>query len=149
MGSSYLGVKRSQGRYRDVRVVVERPGLPTIAVGVLAKRVPLLGEWWHLPAGPDGEDAAAVIDAAEAVAALARSCGAFLLKVEPRLGLDSRDALRAAGFRDTVRIIPNPSTVLVNVATDADAGSAEAEAELRARIGKKARNAVSRAGRDG
>lgn len=160
MGEAYLGVKCAEGRYREHRVIVERPGRPAIAVGVLAKRVPLLGEWWHLPAGPDGNAAgagaqsvdarvAAVIEVASAVGELARSHGAFLLKIEPRLAPSSRAAFHAAGFVDTVRIIPNPSTVLVDVRTDAAAGSPEAAAELRARIGKKARNSISRAERDG
>ncbi|WP_083451559.1 lipid II:glycine glycyltransferase FemX [Leucobacter celer] len=144
MGESYLGVKREQGRYRDYRVVVERPGRPSVAVGVLAKRVPLLGEWWHLPAGPAGEDTAAVLEAASAVAGLARSRGAFLLKIEPRLGLDARDAIRAAGYRDTVRIIPNPSTVLVGLGEPG-----RSDEELLASLGKKARNSINRARRDG
>lgn len=149
MGDAYLGVKREEGRYRDLRVIVEREGASPVAVGVLAKRVPLIGEWWHLPAGPAGENAAEVIEISAAVADLARSRGAFLLKIEPRLGPDSRAALHGAGYLDSVRIIPNPSTVLVDVSTKAPAGSAEAAAELRARIGKKARNSISRAGRDG
>jgi lipid II:glycine glycyltransferase (peptidoglycan interpeptide bridge formation enzyme) len=144
MGESYLGVKHEQGRYRDYRVVVERPGRPSVAVGVLAKRVPLLGEWWHLPAGPAGEDTAAVLEAASAVADLARSRGAFLLKIEPRLGLDARDAIRAAGYRDTVRIIPNPSTVLVELGEPG-----RSDEELLASLGKKARNSINRARRDG
>lgn len=149
MGDAYLGVKRREGRYRDERVIVERRDRPSVAVGVLAKRVPLLGEWWHLPAGPAGEDAEAVLEVAAAVAELARSRGAFLLKTEPRTGLDSRGAFAAAGYRETVRIIPNPSTIVVDVATEAAAGSAEAEKELLAKLGKKARNAITRAGRDG
>ncbi|SJN09561.1 tRNA-dependent lipid II--amino acid ligase [Leucobacter sp. 7(1)] len=140
-GDPYLRVKCAEGGYRAHRVIVERPGATPVAVGVLAKRVPLLGEWWHLPAGPAGEDVARVLEVAAAVAALARSRGAFLLKMEPRTGRDTRAAFHAAGYRDTVRIIPNPSTILVDVS-----GTAE---EVFKRIGKKARNAISRAGRDG
>lgn len=141
MGDAYLGVKRGAGGYRDHRVVVERPGSDPIAVGVLAKRVPLLGEWWHLPAGPAGENADAVLEAARAVADLARERGAFLLKIEPRLDPDARDAIHAAGYLDAVRIVPNPSTVIVDVSGT--------EEEVFARIGKKARNSVNRARRDG
>lgn len=142
MGAEYLDLKEREGRYRQYRVVVERGGgRPALAVGVLAKRVPLLGEWWHLPAGPPGEDAAAVLEAAAAVADLARARGAFLLKLEPRLGLEAASAFRAAGYRDTVRVIPNPSTILVDVSGSED--------EVFARIGKKARNSINRARRDG
>lgn len=140
-GDAYLDVKREEGRYRDYRVIVERPDAEPIAVGVLAKKVPLLGEWWHLPAGPAGSDAAELLETAAAVAALARSRGAFLLKIEPRLGPDARPAILGSGYRDTVRIIPNPSTILVDVSGTED--------EVFKRIGKKARNSISRAGRDG
>ncbi|WP_336661482.1 lipid II:glycine glycyltransferase FemX [Leucobacter sp. USHLN154] len=140
-GEEYLQVKRTQNGYRDLRVIVERAGRATIAVGVLAKRVPLLGSWWHLPAGPEGESAADVLEVAAAVSRLARSSGAFLLKIEPRLGRDAIPEIRAAGYRDAVRIIPNPSTILVDVSGT--------EEEVFARLGKKARNAVNRAGRDG
>lgn len=146
-GSSYLDVKASEGGYRQYRLIVERPGAtgvqarPDIAVAVLAKRVPFLGEWWHLPAGPAGENMSAVLEVSTAVAAFARSRGAFLLKIEPRVGIDALAELRSAGYRETVRIIPNPSTILVDVSGTED--------EVFARLGKKARNAVNRARRDG
>ncbi len=140
-GSTYLDVKQRQGRYRQYRVVVDRPARPAIAVAVLAKSVPLLGEWWHLPAGPAGEGSAAVLEISAAVAALAKHRGAFLLKVEPRLDPDAAAEFRSVGYRDGVRIIPNPSTVLVDVSGSAD--------DVFARLGKKARNSVNRAKRDG
>ncbi|SDQ54778.1 lipid II:glycine glycyltransferase FemX [Leucobacter chromiiresistens] len=140
-GEQYLDVKRAENGYRDFRVIVERGARPPIAVGVLAKRAPLLGWWWHLPAGPAGADAAEVLETAAAVAALARASGAFLLKIEPRIGREAIPDIHEAGYRDAVRIIPNPSTVLVDVSGSED--------EVFARIGKKARNAINRARRDG
>jgi len=140
-GSAYLAVKRGEGRYLPRHVVAERPGRPPVAVGVLAKRVPGLGEWWHLPAGPAGDSAGDVLDVAGAGARLARAQGAFLLKVEPRIDPSARDAFHAAGYRDAVRIIPNPSTVLLDVGGTED--------EVFARLGKKARNSINRARRDG
>lgn len=141
-GEEYLEAKR-HGRYRPRRIVVDRPGRSPLAVGVLAKRVPLLGEWWHLPAGPPGEGVREVLEAVAAVAALARSHGAFMLKIEPRLpaGEAADRLLRAAGAIPSVRIVPNPSTVLVDVSGSED--------ELFARLGKKARNSITRAARDG
>lgn len=139
----YLDVKRDQNAYRSYQVIVERPGRASIAVGVLAKPVAALGgEWWHTPAGPAGEDTEAVLDVARAVAVLARAQRAFLLKIEPRLDPSARAALHADGYLDTVRIIPNTSTVLVPVAADSDDA-------LLASLGKKARNAINRARRDG
>lgn len=139
-GEQYLEAKR-HGRYEPRHVIVEGEDLPKLAVGVLSKRVPLLGEWWHVPAGLAGGDVAAVLEASTAIAALARARGAFFLKIEPRLGPEAAEALLGAGYRRTVRIVPNPSTVLVDVSGT--------EQELFARIGKKARNSITRAGRDG
>lgn len=157
-GDEYLEAKR-HGRYVPRQVMVDRPGRSTLAVGVLSKRVPLLGEWWHLPAGPPGEDLRAVVEATTAVGELARSRGgvggdgsgarrrrrarAFMLKIEPRLpaGPAADRVLKAAGAIPSVRIVPNPSTVLVDVSGT--------EEEMFARIGKKARNSITRAGRDG
>lgn len=138
-GEQYLAAKR-HGRYRPLHVVVTR-GAERIAVGVLSKRVPLLGEWWHMPAGPSGQDAESVIATASAVAELARTRGAFFIKIEPRLPPEAAPELRAAGYRSAVRIVPNPSTVLVDVSGTED--------DVFKRIGKKARNSVTRAGRDG
>jgi len=148
MGDAYLEIKHREGRYLDRRVIVERAGREPVAVGVLAKRVPFLGEWWHLPAGPAGEDLAAMLEVAAAVADLARANGAFLLKIEPRTGPESAPAFRAAGYRDTVRIVPNPSTVLVALPEAAGDPDSDAAA-LLASLGKKARNSINRARRDG
>lgn len=143
MGDEYLEVKRL-GKYRSYRLIVERdPELSTLAVGVLAKRVPLLGEWWHVPAGPAGEDAGEVIRVTRALAQFAKSQRAFLLKIEPRLPLDEAPLMISAGFRSTTRIVPNPSTVLVHL------DEAESEEALLAAIGKKARHSINRARRDG
>lgn len=146
-GRSYLDVKTREGGYRQYRLIVERSAVagstvsPSVAVAVLAKRVPLLGEWWHLPAGPAGGTAAEVLEVSAAVAQFARSRGAFLLKIEPRIGITSLSAFTSAGYLETVRIIPNPSTIVVDVSGTED--------EVFARLGKKARNAINRAGRDG
>ncbi len=140
-GDPYLRVKCAEGGYREYRIIVERAGETPVAVGVLAKRVPVLGEWWHLPAGPAGRDASDVRAVAGAVAELARRTGAFLLKIEPRTGVETRSEFHSAGYVDTVRIIPNPSTILVDVSGTED--------EVFKRIGKKARNSITRAGRDG
>lgn len=139
-GEQYLEAKR-YSRYRPIRIIVEREDRPSIAVGMLAKRVPLLGEWWHVPAGPAGDDVETVLEVVAAVAELARARGAFMLKIEPRLGLETAQRFTEQGYRPTVRIVPNPSTVLVDVSGTED--------ELFARIGKKARNSINRAARDG
>lgn len=142
----YLEHKRL-GRYVPLRVIVERHDAEPLAVGILTKRVPLLGAWWHVPAGPrpdtSGDPLAELDEVVTAIADLAASRGAFLLKVEPRLA-PTAEFHRFAdehGWVRHARIIPNDSTVLVDVS-----GSEE---DVFRRIGKRARNSINRAKRDG
>lgn len=139
-GDSHLETKRFN-RYRPHRLIVERAGRTSIAVGVLAKRVPLLGEWWMVMAGPEAEDVAATLEASEAIAQFAADQGAFLVKIEPRLGRETRQVFLEAGYLPAIRRIPNESTVLVDVSGTED--------EVFARLGKKARNAINRGKREG
>lgn len=139
-GDSHLETKRFSG-YRPHRVIVERPGKPSLAVGILAKRVPFLGDWWLVQAGPEAEDLEATLEASAAVADLARRSGAFLVKIEPRLGMETADRFLAEGYIPTIRRIPNESTVLVDLS-----GGEEA---VRAHMTKKARNSINRGLREG
>lgn len=138
--TAHLETKRFS-RYQPYRLIVERPGRAPLAVGVIAKRVPLLGEWWMVLAGPEAEDLAGTLEASEAIAAFAGSHGAFLVKIEPRLGTETRPAFEGAGYLPTIRRIPNESTVLVDVSGTED--------EIFARFGKTARNAINRGRREG
>lgn len=140
-GTDFLEQKRD-GKYVPKYVMVDRGTLQPVAVGVLTKSVAFLGTWWYLPAGPAGENVTAVIEIVAAVTELARKQRAFLLKVEPRLERDSiEQQLGVEGWKPAVRIIPNPATIIVDVRGT--------EAEVFARLGKKARNSITRAGRDG
>lgn len=138
-GTDYF-IAKQHGGYLPRYVIIERAGHATLAIGVLAKRVPLLGEWWHTPAGPPATNANELRDVVRALAEFARHNGAFLLKIEPRLGLEAEPTVRQLGGQPCARIIPNSSTVLVDVT-----GTPE---ELFARLGKKARNAINRSRRD-
>lgn len=139
-GTAHLETK-AFNKYRSYRLILERPGRTPLAVGMLAKRVPLLGEWWMAVAGPEAEDLAATLEASKAIAEFARAQGAFLVKIEPRLGTDTRQAFLDAGYIPTIRRIPNESTVLVDVSGTED--------EVFARFGKKARNSINRGKREG
>lgn len=138
--TAHLETKRFS-KYRPYRLIIERPGRRALAAGVIAKRVPLLGEWWMVLAGPEAEDFEATLEASEAIAAFAKEHGAFLVKIEPRLGIETRQAFLEAGYLPTIRRIPNESTVLVDVSGT--------EEEVFARLGKTARNAINRGRREG
>lgn len=147
----YAVVKRHQ-RYAD-RYVVAADGAPEFpATLVLEKRVPVLGRIWYVPGGPAaGADPitgaettpAEIVGRAVRLADFARANGAFLLKIEPRLILDegSRSALAGAGFVRAPRILPNESTVLLDISGD--------EAEVMGRFSSSTRTKIRKADKIG
>lgn len=137
-------VAKSFNGYTPRFVITERlAGGSRLATLVLEKSVRMLGKLWYLPAGPAGNEPSAVLEAAQSIAELAKGEGAFLLKIEPRI-LESDSAKRAilgAGYRQTFRIIPNESTVMLDVSGD--------EAEVSARFAASCRNKIRRAEKEG
>ncbi|QIM17897.1 aminoacyltransferase [Leucobacter coleopterorum] len=111
----YAASKRFQ-HYVDRYVVGE--SFP--ATLVLERRVPLLGKWWYVPGGPDALDVESMLSAAERLANFARQHGVFLLKIEPRLLEDNATIARLAqrGFARGARILPNESTILLDISGD-------------------------------
>lgn len=147
-GTEYASAKAFNG-YAARYVVVEggpageQSGHPSLAVLVLEKSVPLLGKLWYLPAGPAGSDSDAVLEAARAVADLGKKQGAFMLKIEPRIieSADAKHAFTSAGFRQTFRIIPNESTVMLDISGE--------EADVTGRFASSCRNKIRRAEKEG
>lgn len=129
----YAEAKRFHG-YRDRYLVGD--GFP--ATLVLEKRVPLLGALWYVPAGPAGADTAEVLANARRLADFARQAGAFLLKVETRLlrSDETRAAFVAAGFAPTFRILPNESTILLDLSGDEAAVMGRFSSSTRTKIRK-------------
>lgn len=134
----YAKAKAFQG-YREHLVV----GDDFPATLVLVKRVPLLGQIWYVPGGPAADGTDSTIDQAARLAAYAKKNGAFLLKVEPRVlrTEDSLAAFKKAGFHANVRILPNESTVLLDVSGD--------EAEVMGRFSSSTRTRIRKADKTG
>jgi lipid II:glycine glycyltransferase (peptidoglycan interpeptide bridge formation enzyme) len=142
-GTEYATAKAFNGYHPRFVITEHLTGSGMLATLVLEKTVPLLGKLWYLPAGPAGSEPEEVLTASTAIAALAKREGAFMLKIEPRI-LESAQAKRAflnAGFRQTFRIIPNESTVMLDVSGD--------EAEVSGRFAASCRNKIRRAEKEG
>ena len=137
----YAEIKRHQ-RYTPRYIVGE--DFP--ATLVLEKRVPLLGRFWYVPAGPDvSVDASGVPMAASdfvtrgrRLADFATAAGVFLLKVEPRLlATDEAFAtLRGAGYTPVAHVLPNVSTIVLDISGDEDAIMAGFSSSTRTKIRK-------------
>lgn len=137
----YAEIKRHQ-RYTARYIVGD--GFP--ATLVLEKKIPLLGRFWYVPAGPDVSvdalgtpmSASEYVDRGAALAEFARGEGVFLLKVEPRL-LASDEAfatLRAAGYVPMAHVLPNVSTIILDISGDEDAIMAAFSSSTRTKIRK-------------
>ncbi|MDO5619540.1 lipid II:glycine glycyltransferase FemX [Kocuria sp.] len=101
-------------------VVVDVPGQAEVAVTVLSRWIPGFGAVWYAPKGPGTVTAAHAAEVVQALGELARSNGAFLLKVEPEL-LDTvanRTTLAHAGLEETWNVQPNGSTVILDITDD-------------------------------
>ena len=134
----YAETKRYQ-RYVDRYVV----GDDFPATLILEKRVPLLGRWWYVPAGPVAENVEATLEAAQRLADFARTQGAFLLKIEPRVA-KTPEAMRlfeGAGFQSVVRVLPNESTILLDISGE--------ESEVMLRFSSSTRTKIRRADKVG
>lgn len=137
--SREYGVAKRYQRYYDRYIVGE--GFP--ATLVLEKQVPLCGRLWYVPGGPTAASVEDTLDAAARLADFARANGAFLLKLEPRLEL-KRDTLArfsSAGYRRVVRVLPNESTILLDISGE--------EAEVMARFSSSTRTKIRKADRIG
>ena len=135
-----------------------------MAFTVHEKSVPLVGKLWYLPKGPGFETLSEVVWATRILADFAKDHGAFMMKIEPRLTFQhaalsadlvaARAVVRAdltgEGFVEALPIIPNASTVLVDLTSaSGDITDGTVYDVLLKNIGQKARYAINRARRDG
>lgn len=112
-----------------------------IAVTVLEKTTPPLGKFWYLPKGPGVTSTKDLFDLLKIVKPLARKAGVFMIRVESELDRTSRSTLERHGMKKAAPIIPNPSTITIDISLSLDT--------LLTSLPQKGRHAIRRAQRDG
>ncbi len=114
-----------------------------IAVTILQKHVPLLGNFWYLPKGPGVANVSQLGDLLPELRKGAVLHNVFTIKIEPELEKsdETHQQIIALGFMPSRAVQPNSSTVLVDLHPG--------EHELLAGFNQKARHAINRALRDG
>jgi lipid II:glycine glycyltransferase (peptidoglycan interpeptide bridge formation enzyme) len=122
--------------YTPRHVVVDN-----MAVTVLEKNTPPLGKLWYLPKGPNVTTAKQLFDTLKALKALAKKAGVFLIRIESELDRSCRQTLERHGLKKAAPIIPNPSTITLDISSSLD--------EVLASLPQKGRHAIRRAERDG
>ena len=131
----YLEQKRHTG-YTPHYVIVDN-----IAVGILEKSTPPLGRFWYLPKGPGVTTVAQLHKTLEALKPLAIKRRAFMMRIESELSAKEEPLLKKRGLMKAAAIIPNASTITLDISPTLD--------DLLTSLPQKGRHAIRRAERDG
>lgn len=131
----YTDIKRLT-QYRPRFVIAN-----DIAVTILEKRTSPLGKLWYLPKGPGVTSTAALCDTLKALRPLAKRAGAFAMRIESELPRSIEPSLKRFGLRKASPIIPNASTITLNLSPSLD--------EILTSLPQAGRHAIRRAERDG
>lgn len=135
--SSYeYSQQKLMGGYKAHYAIVNR-----LAVTILEKNTPPLGKLWYLPKGPNVTSTKALLDTLKALRPLASKHGVFAIRVESELPRTEQPALVRRGLKKAAPIIPNPSTITLNIAPKLD--------DILMSLPQKGRHAIRRAERDG
>jgi lipid II:glycine glycyltransferase (peptidoglycan interpeptide bridge formation enzyme) len=112
-----------------------------IAVTVLEKATAPLGKLWYLPKGPGVTSTKQLFDLLKALKPLAKKAGVFTIRIESELDRSSRPTLERHGLKKAAPIIPNPSTITIDISPTLD--------DILTGLPQKGRHAIRRAERDG
>ena len=115
----------------------------SVALTVLEKAVPSLGNFWYIPKGPGVASVVQLGDLLPELREFASKNGVFVVKMEPELEKtdDTLAVLKLADLRPVKPIQPNASTVLIDLQPSLD--------DILAGLNQKGRHAIRRAERDG
>ncbi len=112
-----------------------------VAVTVLEKATAPLGKLWYLPKGPNVTSTKVLFDILKSLRPLAKKAGVFVVRIESELDRSSAPTLERYGLKKAAPIIPNPSTITIDISAPLD--------EILTNLPQKGRHAIRRAERDG
>jgi lipid II:glycine glycyltransferase (peptidoglycan interpeptide bridge formation enzyme) len=112
-----------------------------VAITVLEKNTPPLGKLWYLPKGPNITSSKELWDILSLLKPLALKRGVFAIRVEPELERACQPTLARHGLVKARPIIPNPSTITLDLTPSLE--------DIMTAFPQKGRYAINRAGRDG
>ena len=124
------------GGYKRRFVIVNK-----IAVTVLEKTTPPMGKLWYLPKGPNVTSAKALFDVLKQLKPFAAKRGVFVVRIETELPRTQQQTLSRHGLKKASPIIPNPSTITLDLTPSLD--------DILMGLPQKGRHAIRRAERDG
>lgn len=135
--SSYEYAKQKElGGYKHRFLFVNK-----LAVTILEKNTPPIGTLWYLPKGPNVTTAKALFDVLKQLEPFAKKRGAFVIRIETELPKTQQPTLSRHGLKKAAPIIPNPSTITLDLTPKLD--------DILMSLPQKGRYAIRRAQRDG
>jgi len=134
-GSFEFAMQKETGGYKARFVMIDE-----LAVTVLEKSSGPLGTFWYLPKGPGVTTTKDLLAALKALTPLAKKHGVFAVRVESELPKSTQPTLARHGLIKAVPIIPNPSTITLDLTPKLD--------DILTTMPQKGRYAIKRAARD-
>jgi hypothetical protein len=134
--SSYeFAMQKETGGYKAYFVFVNK-----LAITVLEKRS-AIGRLWYLPKGPEVKTTKELWDVLKVLKPFANELGVFAIRIETELPRSTQPTLARHGMVKAIPIIPNPSTITLDISKPLD--------EVLLNLPQKGRHAIRRAERDG
>ena len=112
-----------------------------LAVTVLEKSAPTLGKLWYLPKGPGVTSTKELWNTLNELEPFAKKHGVFAIRIEPELNRSEQPTLARHGLIKSRPIIPNPSTITLDISDKLET--------VLTNLPQKGRHAIRRAERDG
>jgi lipid II:glycine glycyltransferase (peptidoglycan interpeptide bridge formation enzyme) len=131
-----FAMQKETGGYKARFIIINR-----LAVTVLEKNAPGLGKFWYVPKGPAAQSTKELINILENLKPFAKKHRVFAIRTETELPRSLQPELEVLGLKKARPIIPNPSTITLDINKDLD--------KLLLELPQKGRHAIRRAERDG
>jgi lipid II:glycine glycyltransferase (peptidoglycan interpeptide bridge formation enzyme) len=113
----------------------------SLAITVLQKHTFPFGKLWYIPKGPNVATGKQLFDALAEIKPLAKKAGVFVIRTETELPRTCRATLERSGLKKAAPIIPNSSTITLDISESLDS--------VLQNMPQKGRYAIKRAERDG
>lgn len=137
MFASYeFATQKETGGYKAHFIFVD-----DLAITVLEKKAPSLGKFWYLPKGPEILSTDDLFNVLKELKLFAQKHNVFAIRIEPELIISDQSTLAKNGLIKSSPIIPNPSTITLNISDNLE--------KILTELPQKGRYAIKRAERDG
>jgi len=131
-----FAMQKESGGYKARFIMAD-----SLAITVLEKKFPGLGKLWYLPKGPGVTDAKDLLKVLEALKSFAKIHRVFAIRVESELSRNEQATLNRHSLHKARSIIPNPSTITLDIHKKLD--------KVLLGLPQKGRHAIRRAEREG